>query len=103
MNKARNTIRNSLVRNRPPRCADIGAAPGVYSIPCHNCPSMYYGESGRGLNVRLSEHKNAVSRREMSNALYKHKIDCFEKKGIFLLERERERVCTWTFFCLNDY
>jgi len=82
VNKAHNTIRNSLVRNKPPRSADVGVTPGVYSIPCHNCPSMYYGESGRGLNVRLGEHKNAVSRREKNNALYKHKIDCFEKEGV---------------------
>ena len=82
MNKAQNTIRKSLVRNKPPRSVDVQVAPGVYSVPCFNCPKFYFGETGRGLNVRLGEHKNAVSRRDMSNALYKHKIETSEKEGV---------------------
>ena len=53
VNKASNTLRSSLVHNKPPQCLDIGTAPGVYSVPCASCPSLYFGETGRGLNVRL--------------------------------------------------
>ena len=82
VNKAGNTLRSSLVRNKPPRCLDVGTAPGVYSVPCASCPSLYFGETGRGLNVRLGEHKNAVLKRDANNALYRHKIHTAERGGI---------------------
>ena len=82
VNKAHNTLRSTLVNNKPPRSVGVGAAPGVYSVPCSNCPDLYFGETGRGLNVRLGEHKNAVLRRDTSNALYKHKKETLEKHGI---------------------
>ena len=81
VNKANNTLKSTLVNNKPPRDTDIGLAPGVYRIPCKNCPSSYFGETGRGFNVRLGEHRSAVIRRDVNNAVYKHKVETMEKFG----------------------
>ena len=44
----------------------------VYKIPCNSCPSSYYGESGRGLKKRLTEHKNDVRAHRTSNSIVVH-------------------------------
>ena len=69
---ATNTLRKSLVWNRPPRCVDVGDCAGVYRIPCVQCSSAYYGETGRGFNTRISEHKAAVRLGHRNNACFKH-------------------------------
>ena len=69
------------MKNKPPFSADVNTAPGVYSIPCSICPNLYFGETGRGLQVRLGEHKNAVTRRDNNNALYRHTIESSENEG----------------------
>ena len=33
VNKSSNTLRKSLVHNKPPQCSDMGAVPGVYQVP----------------------------------------------------------------------
>ena len=92
VNKANNTLGSSLIHNKPPRCVDVGTAPGVYSVPCANCPSVYFGETGRGLNVRLGEHKSAVSRRDNNNALYKHKIYTSERGFMHQIDWEGAKL-----------
>ena len=81
VNKADNTLKNSLVFNKPPLSEDRSAVAGVYSVPCVDCSSHYYGETGRGLSVRLNEHKCAVNRKDTNNAFYKHQKETFEKQG----------------------
>ena len=44
----------------------------VYSIPCNGCTSTYFGESGRGAEKRIMEHKNYVRVHSTSNALANH-------------------------------
>ena len=44
----------------------------VYKIPCKSCPSSYFGESGRGLNKRINEHKNDVKAHRTSNSIVIH-------------------------------
>ena len=56
--------------------------PGIYRVPCSDCSSSYFGETGRSLNVRLNEHKYAVSRSDTNNAFYKHQKDTFENNGV---------------------
>ena len=51
---------------------DVGV---VYQIPCNDCNLSYFGQSGRGFDVRLTEHKNAVRLRRVNNACYKHISD----------------------------
>ena len=49
----------------------------VYQIPCGGCDTPYYGETGRGLNTRLNEHKADFRHHRLSNAMVVHS----EKEG----------------------
>ena len=49
----------------------------VYKIPCGGCDTAYYGETGRGLRTRLSEHKADFRHHRLSNAMVVHS----EKEG----------------------
>ena len=37
----------------------------VYTIPCKNCNKTYIGETGRAFGVRLQEHRQEVSQRDV--------------------------------------
>jgi len=58
------SIRNLLVhpkdRHRPQDICEC-----VYKIPCKNCNKTYIGETGRAFGVRLQEHRQAVSQRDV--------------------------------------
>ena len=36
----------------------------VYSIPCHQCPKTYIGETGRKLGVRIEEHREEAEKND---------------------------------------
>ena len=63
-----NKLKSSLVSNAP----KPAHPPGVYKIPCKQCPKFYIGETGRNLPTRIKEHKYAVSIRSPLNALALH-------------------------------
>ena len=44
----------------------------VYRIPCGGCEASYIGESSRGLDTRLSEHRNDIRHHRTSNSLVLH-------------------------------
>ena len=44
----------------------------IYEVPCKECPQTYIGETKRTLNVRLSEHKQAVKRGDPKNGIAVH-------------------------------
>ena len=49
----------------------------VYKIPCSGtCNKSFIGETGRGLNTRLKEHKRDVRNHNRSNALVLHIEKC---------------------------
>ena len=49
----------------------------VYKIPCSGpCNKSYIGETGRGLDTRLKEHKRDVRNHNRSNALVLHIEKC---------------------------
>ena len=68
------TIRRKVVSNRPLRGAGASAG-AVYQIPCSDCDKSYYGQSGRGFDIRLREHQDAVRLRRANNACFKHSIE----------------------------
>ena len=41
----------------------------VYEIPCKGCEKSYVGETGRGIDVRLKEHRSDVKYHRESNAI----------------------------------
>ena len=47
----------------------------VYKIPCRGCPKPYYGETGRGLNIRLKEHRKDVQY-QRPKTIVKHSHEC---------------------------
>ena len=65
-----NTVRKTLVHNKTPD--NNTKEVGVYEIPCKGCNQKYFGESGRGLETRISEHKRAYDTLQFNNALVKH-------------------------------
>ena len=73
-----NTIRNKICRNKltTGEIIEEREEGGVYIIDCMDCQEKYVGESGRGLEVRLNEHRGAVNRNQRGSAVAKH---CWEK------------------------
>ena len=48
----------------------------VYEIPCTGCNKTYVGETGRGIQIRLKEHKSDVKFHRTSNAIVLHIDTC---------------------------
>ena len=44
----------------------------IYQIPCGGCDRSYYGESGRDIATRTSEHKRDIRAHRTSNSLVVH-------------------------------
>ena len=66
-----NTIKNNLTRNNSNH-SNINS--GVYVIPCKDCNQIYVGESGRDLQTRLNEHKNACRQGNEYSAIANHSL-----------------------------
>ena len=63
-----NNIKSLLICNRP-KSEDSN---GVYGIPCGQCPLVYYGETGKSLALRISQHKQSVRKNVSDNAISEH-------------------------------
>ena len=89
------TIGKTLINNK----SKVNIEAGVYQIPCKdvNCKKSYFGETGRSLNIRISEHKNDIRRGNELNALFNHMestdhgIDFQKKELLFCSEDYIER------------
>ncbi|XP_069982210.1 uncharacterized protein [Penaeus vannamei] len=61
---------HSIIRdNKQPRNNPNSA---VYRIPCTSCDNAYFGETGRGFNTRVNEHRADVLHHRTSNAMVIH-------------------------------
>jgi len=74
VNSSSNTLRRNLGKNKPSKSGVIcdEMCSGVYTIPCKNCSSSYYGETGRSFVTRLEEHKRAVRNGYSNFSTFKH-------------------------------
>ena len=46
----------------------------VYKIKCCDCQASYIGETGRNLNIRLTEHKRATKNGDVNNHIVEHHL-----------------------------
>ena len=67
----RNNLRSKIICNNPVNTKNSG----IYYIKCKNCFSLYYGQSGKPLPTRISQHKRDVANKVMSNSLTRHVLD----------------------------
>ena len=66
------TLRQDLVHPKNPAPANHRKGV-VYSIPCAECPRTYIGQTGRSLDHRLREHRQALKNGDLgSSALAEH-------------------------------
>ena len=68
------TLRQQLVRLKTAR-PKLKKKNVIYKVPCLDCTSVYIGETGRCLQVRLTEHKAAVRRGDRKNGIATHAWD----------------------------
>ena len=68
------TLRQQLVRVKTPR-PELKMKNVIYEVPCQDCTSVYIRETGRCLQVRLTEHKAAVRRCDRKNGIATHTWD----------------------------
>ena len=68
------TLRQQLVRLKTAR-PKLKKKNVIYKVPCLDCTSVYIGETGRCLQVRLTEHKVAVRRGDRKNGIATHAWD----------------------------
>lgn len=70
----------------------------VYKINCSDCHASYIGETGRNLNIRLTEHKRATKKQDKTNhiaehhRITKHNIDWDSAKCITYSTDYRQRL-----------
>ena len=65
-----NTLKRKLMKNNNNNANPT--VPGVYEIPCMECKEKYFGESGRGLPIRITEHKRAYDNHAQNSAIVSH-------------------------------
>ena len=101
-----NTLRSRLVRNQ---VRDNTKDVGVYCIPCLDCDKSYIGESGRGLAIRLEEHKRACRLGNSYSAVATHTLHVGHRIGFSqsaviynCQDRNTRRTIEGALISLND-
>ena len=74
--KSTNTLESQLVRKKfRTNTQTPHSQPGVYSIPCKDCPKAYFGQTGKELSTRLSQHRGyarGTNEQARTTAIFKH-------------------------------
>ena len=68
--KNASTVRTMLIKNSP---NDNGSC--VYKIPCNMCSKFYLGQTGKGLQTRIMQHKQSIRYGQETNAIFLHLRD----------------------------
>ena len=71
-----NTTLRSLLTNVRPRRDPYDAKGVIYHIPCKDCEKSYFGETGRTLRTRLTEHRRSCTNVEVQRSgLAQHTLE----------------------------
>ena len=87
-----NNIKSIIIKHSP-----VNSMGGIYKIPCLDCDQFYIGQTGRELNVRLSEHKRDIRNANDNKCIFlhvrdnNHRINWIESKFIVKSRTWRER------------
>lgn len=64
----------------------------VYEVPCSSCDMIYYGQTGRTIEQRMSEHQRDILQKKKHTGLSQHVYNNKEHKinweGVKIVERE---------------
>ena len=71
VNRQFNSLRSNLVQTNN-TLSQSSNKPGTYVIPCSDCDCAYIGETGRSLNIRISEHKRYIRTGSLNSAIFIH-------------------------------
>ena len=70
--KSSSTKIGEVIKNKNRRQNGFNNLSVVYKIPCNSCVCAYIGETGRGLEKRIAEHKSDLRAHRTSNSLVVH-------------------------------
>jgi len=96
VHKTLSSIHSKLVKTKP-KLSQVDA-PGVYVIPCADCPEIYVGQTGRPLATRLKEHKSYIRSAKLGSAVFNHvssldhNIDWNSSKTVFSSNDVKKRL-----------
>ena len=89
-----NTLRSQLSRTGPIP-SKVTKVPGVYKVNCKQCPAVYFGETGRNVGLRRTEHKQHIKKSTPTNALVVHMQQNrgheFDLKGMEILYKSNQK------------
>ena len=71
--RTNNTIQKLLMQRK--QTSDKYAQSGLYKLICPDCNKAYVGQTGRSVEVRFSEHKNAFKKNSYTSNFAKHLIE----------------------------
>ena len=69
--KPSNTIKSQICHMKDRR-EKLDKSNVIYHIKCKDCNASYIGETGKELNKRITEHQNAVARRDPLSHIFRH-------------------------------
>ncbi|KAK3735059.1 hypothetical protein QZH41_001737 [Actinostola sp. cb2023] len=64
----------------------------VYKIKCSECDFVYYGQTGRSMKTRTSEHRGAIAHNHPNSKIAQHSNETghsFDFKNITIVDREK--------------
>ena len=70
----RNNIKCNIICNRSP-INPVNSKGMVYMLKCLDCTSIYWGQTGKTLAVRIKQHKRDVAVNNMANSLARHTVE----------------------------
>ena len=94
------TVNSLFPRPKAQEKVDRPRSSTVYKISCTNCSFVYYGQTGRSLKTRITEHKRAVAMLDHDS-----KIACHVHESVRVVGHEanyHERLFLEAWYSIKD-